>query len=274
MKNILVPTDFSLCANQAADAAVLLAKRFDAIVHLVTCLDLPLRWRSMSEKEQKKHPLAQEDICRTEWIMEKKSKEYNDVRMVTGWEDSNLVKNIGDYVRQHEIDLIVMGSHGASGKNELFIGSITQKVVRMVHCPVLIVKNPLQKTDFQRVVFASNFQTDELPPFELFLDFIKPFSPEIHLVSIRASAFQESNKTMRVAMQPFKKLCEPLLCKAHIFKYFTVSGGIQAFANKIGADLVVVSNHHRHPLKRMLSGSNVEMLVNHADAPVLTIDFE
>ena len=274
MKNILVPTDFSTCADLAADAATLLAKRFGATVHFVTCLSLPYRWKEMTEKQQKKYAYAQDDIRQAERLLEEKRKKYEGVSMVTIWDDSDLLKNIGDYVRQQQIDLIVMGSHGTSGKSELFIGPITQKVVRTVHCPVLIVKDPLENVDFQRVIFASSFQADELPAFEQFLNLLQPFSPEVHLVYIRASAFQESNKTIRAAMKTLKDRCKPLVCKAHIFKYFSVSGGIQAFSNKIGADLICVSNHHRHPLKRMLDGSNVEMLVNHADPPVLTIDFE
>jgi len=274
MKNILVPTDFSECADHATDVAVLLAARFGAKVHLLTSLPLPYRWGEMPEKEQAKYKMALDDIRQAAWFLKERRKKYSDARMTTNWTDSDLLKNVGEYVHQHKIDLIIMGSHGLGGKNDLFIGSTTQKVVRTVHCPVLIIKNPLEKLDFGKVIFASDFQTEELPAFEVFLDFIKSFSPEIHLVAIRASAFQTSDKTMRDAMLPFKKLCPPMLCKAHVFKYFDVSGGIQAFSKKIGADLIVISNHHRHPLKRMLFGSNVELIVNYVDLPVLTVDFE
>jgi nucleotide-binding universal stress UspA family protein len=239
----------------------------------MTSLFLPHHWNELPENERENY-IAQGAIRQAEWFLAEEIKKHAGVSMATSWNDGDLLKNISEYVQAHKIDIIVMGSHGAGGKNELFIGSTTQKVVRTVHCPVLIIKNPLEKVDFKKMVFASDFQADELPAFQFFLDFIEPFSPEIHLVAIRASAFQASNKEMRAAMLSFKKLCNPLPCKAHVFKYFDVSGGIQAFVKKIGADLIVISNHHRHPLKRMLLGSNVELIVNHASSPVLTVDFE
>ena len=45
------------------------------------------------------------------------------------------------YAEAYEVDLIVMGSHGASGLNEWLIGSNAQKIVRLAHCPVLTIKN-------------------------------------------------------------------------------------------------------------------------------------
>jgi nucleotide-binding universal stress UspA family protein len=274
MNNILVPTDFSECANHATDVAVLLAKISGAKVHLLTSLPLPYHWSAMPEKERAKYKMAQGDIRQAERLLEGKRKKHESISMEISWADSDLLKNISEYVYQYSIDLIVMGSHGVGGKNDLFIGSTTQKVVRAVHCPVLIIKNPLEKLDFKKVIFASDFQIEELPVFELFLDFIKMFSPEIHFVAIRSSAFQESEKSIKAAILPFKQLCDSLPYKAHVFKYFDVSGGIQVFAKKIGADLIAISNHQRHPLKRMLFGSNVELIVNYANAPVLTLDFE
>ncbi len=273
MKNILVPTDFSPCANNAVEAAAMLAKRFGATLHLYACLDLPGKWQTLSKKEQEQETEALAAIRRTEMKFEELKKKYEGVSFQTAFADGKLHENIADYARIHGMDIIVMGSHGASGKNEYFIGSNTQKVVRMVHCPVLVVKEPLARMDFRRVVFASDFQEEEMASFVRFLSWVKPFMPEVHLVAVQSSPFDTPMPVKKEAMQAFKNACKPLACKTHVFKDFSVSGGIRHFSEKISADLIALSNHHRHPLKRMLVGSNVEALVNHADLPVLTIDF-
>ncbi|MFT7452175.1 MAG: nucleotide-binding universal stress UspA family protein, partial [Patescibacteria group bacterium] len=50
--------------------------------------------------------------------------------------------------------------------------------------------------------------------------------------------------------------------------------GIRHLSDELGADLIAISNEKRHPIKRIFSGSNVEALVNHAEIPILSIDFK
>lgn len=273
MKNILVPVDFSNCSKQAASAAYLLAKRFGAKLHLLTCLDLPQNWQEQDGAERRLSPGVQETLRLGNTRLDELKRWYADADVVTAIADSSLVRNITSYVKEKKIDLIVIGSHGASGKNEYFIGSNTQKVVRSVHCPVLIVKNPLEKVDFQKIVYASNFQQEDLPVFGHFKNFVKHFVPEIHLVAVHTSLFDPPYPIVKEAMKPFEEACQPLRCHSHVYKDLSIDEGVRAFSKEIGADLIALSNHERHPLKRMLIGSNVELLVNHAELPVLTIDY-
>ena len=54
-------------------------------------------------------------------------------------------------------DLIIMGSHGASGLKELLTGSNTEKVIRFAEAPVLVLKSELKDVDFSDIVFATDF---------------------------------------------------------------------------------------------------------------------
>ncbi len=47
---------------------------------------------------------------------------------------------ITNYARQHDIDLIVMGTHGRGGISHLLLGSVTENVIRTAPCPVLTVR--------------------------------------------------------------------------------------------------------------------------------------
>ena len=158
--------------------------------------------------------------------------------------------------------MVVMGSHGASGKNEFFIGSNTQKAVRVVHCPVLVLKKPLGNLGFNKIVYASSFNLDEKESILRFKNFIKHFIPEvIHLLTIHTSAFFSPPYVLeKAALNDCGKLLQPFKVHNHVYRDFTISGGIQNFVAKVKPDLLVVSNHQRHPLKRMLRGSNVEKM--------------
>ena len=273
MKNILVPTDNSACAKCACDAAYLLAKRFGAKLHFLTSIDLPPYWEKLPAEEKENWASINEAIAESDRALQTLKASYPGVEVLVETSAKSLPKSIGNYIENHGIDLLVMGSHGTSGKSEFFIGSNTQKVVRTIHAPTLIVKHPLKSIDFQKIVFASSFQETEMESFLFFKNFVKHFVPEIHLVAIHKSVFDPPYPLQLEAMKPFEQACSPLSCVTHVFKDLSVDAGIRSLSEEIGAQLIAISYHDRHPIKRMLAGSNVEALINHADLPVLTIDY-
>ncbi len=274
MKNLLIPTDFSACAEHAVDAGMKLAERFEAQVHLLTKIDIPEDWSTMSEEEHLELEETNKDIHNVLVLLNNIKEQFPSIEITTAYRGGKLVDAIKSYVAEHGIDFIVMGSHGASGKNEYFIGSNTQKVIRAVHCPVLVVKEALEELDFSKVVFASSFNENEKAPFLHFKDFVKHFIPEIHLVAIHTSSlFDPPYILSKEAMESFKELCHPFTCHTHIFRDFTIERGIRSFSEEIGAQLIGISNVHRHPVKRVIMGSNVEALINHSSLPVLSIDY-
>ncbi len=273
MKNILVPTDFSPCARNATEAAVSLAKRCGAKVHLLNSQDLPPYWDNLPQEEKLKWVNVNKSAEEASMQLSQIKKQYSDTTIISSTSSTNLPEAVEKYITDHGIDLVVIGSHGSKGKNEYFIGSNTQKVVRTIHCPCLILKHGLKKVEFQKVVFASSFHQSEMESFQYFKNFIKQFVPEIHLVAIRTSIFDTSCPDQLQAMKAFEKACSPLICHSHVYKDTSIDKGTRSFAQDIEADLVAISYHDRHPLKRMLVGSNVEAIINHSELPVLTIDF-
>lgn len=274
LKNILVPTDFSVCATYAVDAAVQLARAFSATLHVLNIANVPADWHLKSLQEQETLPEARQAANNAEVLLRNLKAEHPDIVLETACRGGRLPDTIKEYVAQAGVELLVMGSHGASGKQEYFIGSQTQKVIRTIHRPVLVVKEPIPDLRFDKIVFASGFGAEEEEPFLRFKELVKHFVPEIHLVMIHtASLFEFSPARGREALEHFCRLCQPLTCIPHQIRDFNVEHGIRHFANGIGARLIVISNRNRHPIRRMLTGSNVEALVNHAHLPVLTIDY-
>ncbi len=273
MKSILVPTDFSDCAGYATDAAIQLAERFNAKVYLLNSQNLPPYWDNLPEGEKLKWAKVNQSIENASKSLNELKDKFRNIQFGTSATSNSLPVAVAECVEKHGIDLIVLGSHGASGKNEFFIGSNAQKVIRTVHCPTLVIKQPLASIEFKNVVFASTFQETDMEAFLVFKNIIKHFIPEIHLVYISKSMIGTPAPIQIEAMKPFKQACSPLISHLHIYPDLSVDSGIRSFAEKIDADLISISYHERHPLKRMLIGSNVEAIINHAERPVLTIDF-
>ena len=265
MKNILVPTDFSECAQYAEHAAVLLAQSKGASILWLHCL--PEDGDSVHSEDA----VAQGRRALNE---RKASAEKRGIPSTTLTVSKSLVGAMEEIAASGTVDFVVMGSHGASGKNELFIGSNTQKVVRTVHLPVLIIKEPLEKIEFDSVIYASGFDVKGQQSFRNFIDFVKDNSPLIHLLCINAGGFfAQPSIIVHAAMEEFEKIAAPLSCQKHFYKDYSIEVGIRRFLEESDADLIAISNHARRPLKRMLFGSNVEALVLQARKPVLSLDF-
>lgn len=276
MKNLLVPTDFSACAADATEAALDLATYYGAKIHLFNCLDLPDDWHEWSTEKQAEAEIHQRKIKNVnllfaEWEAKAKAK---NISFSSSYAGGNLLKNVEKLLEEGPFDGIVMGSHGASGKNEFFIGSNTQKVVRAVHCPIFIIKEKFDPAQLKNVLYASDFNLNELPVFKRFLQLIHPFDPMIHLVQINISSwFSQPFALVKELLKDFAELCPPGKCKQYFYQDYSVDAGVRHFADELDADLIVISNYNRRPLKRMFQGSNVEALVNHSARPVLSLDF-
>ena len=275
MKHILVPTDFSEAAGHALNAALQFADHFRAEVHLLSCTELPDGWENLSEEEKFGFLEIQVLVRQVAEKFDQLKAQYPSVSFHTSFVAGSLVDSIQEYVKAQAIDFIVMGAYGNSGHNELFIGANTQKVIRSIHRPVLIVKKPINSIAFKKVVFASSFNRQDQETFLRFKKIVAPFEPEIFLVAIDTPfSFGSTTTITAAAMEDFKALAAPYTCHPYIYKNSQIEAGIRSFSEEIGAELIAVSNHNRSALKRMLVGSTVEALVNYADLPVLCIDYE
>lgn len=278
IKNILVPTDFSLCAENAILQAFDLANLTGAKVHVIHVADIPEDWENWPPRAQDEDPAnkvkAQEAMAKLQTIYDEGVQ--RDIDVSVSYAGGKVINNIKEMADKDKSDFIIIGSHGKSGKEEYFIGSNTQKVVRKVNVPVLVVKEHSHYVKFETAVFATSLLQSEMEPFAKFVELLRPFGlKKIHIVAIDLSGyFDQPAIIMKEALKDFALIAKSIECETHFFRDYSVESGIRHFSDKINADIIGISNHDRSPLKRMLVGSNVELLINHATQPVLSIDYK
>lgn len=277
MKKILVPTDFSLQAAIAEDAAIKIAAIAHCEILFFHCASwLPADWKEGIAGDQKDDPENATKLQNLRMQMKnirKKCQPHN-VHCQTRISGGQLIDNIEALIAEETFDLTVMGSHGASGKQEFFIGSNTQKVIRKVHTNLLILKEPIDEINFEKVLFATNLSMADQEAFANFLSFIRIFNlKKIHLLTIDTPGFFTQPRILVEERQnDFRDMADKYEVETHFLRDFTVETGIRKFSEELGVDLIAISNYERHILKRIFSGSNVEMLANHSDLPVLSLD--
>jgi nucleotide-binding universal stress UspA family protein len=141
--HILVPTDFSEPSDAALDYAKGLAARFGASLHLLHVVDDPYRSVMSAEVfvpevEGYRDDLVADAITRLKDRL--RSSDIEHLRATADAVIGTAAWSIVEYAAAHEIDLIVMGTHGRSGVSHLLMGSVAEKVVRTAPCPVLTLR--------------------------------------------------------------------------------------------------------------------------------------
>ena len=211
--NILCPTDFSTVADYAFDAACKLAQKLNATLYLFHCSELGKDWSTDEEWNEQFDPLQEEAAeAATEQLLKLKGiAEKHKVNCELRQAEGNFFAELLNISEEIGFDLVVMGSHGASGKREWFLGSNTQKAIRKLHVNTLVVKAPLDKISFPKAVFASGLLLEDQVAFRRFLAMTEVLGvKEVHVLSIKTSGlFTPPRIVMQEALKDFQAIAYP-----------------------------------------------------------------
>ncbi len=284
ISRILVPTDFSEEANNALYVAVQVARKFSAEVTLLHVIDVPLpEHYQLLDPVLSNAPAQLEDHGIYKVYMQKlmeatKEKiseireEYQGVNLKEHIVFDSLAKHLASFVKRDDTDLIVIGSKGASGIDEVLIGSNTERVIRTAKAPVLVVKNKIKDFNLENIVFASSFA--EVPNLvaDFTLQFVKAFDAKIHFLKVITPNTFEITPETENAIQEFaiKRGFENYTING--FNYFSEEEGIRAFAERKDADMIIMYTHGRTGLAHLMLGSITESVANHSVLPLLSFN--
>jgi nucleotide-binding universal stress UspA family protein len=140
---ILVPIDFSSSSHAALEAAADLARHFHAEIHLVHVVPMfpsttlpdfipEAKFLDAAKADAERHFTACEADLTAKGIKVSSSIEVG----------NDVAGNILDVIEREHIDLVVISTHGMTGWYPLVFGSIAEKVVKLVQCPLLLLRTP------------------------------------------------------------------------------------------------------------------------------------
>jgi len=297
-KVIMVPTDGSGFDREAIRVALRVAERSNAKVRLVRVLESDsffgttpeARWTPQSaEIGRSERTTALSELyalaaeCRSEFKPD----------ITVDLHGGPVADVLQGYARRHDVDLIVMSTHGRTGVSRLSLGSVTDSLIRHTSIPVLVVKapesylNPHLEHGFRKIVVPLDGSTlaEQILPRVLTLAKLADAEVSLLQVLIPRSYSQKEipdtdlpwwDKDVSVAQAYLFRIASRLRRNGLTVTTDIVIGenaalAIGDFASREKADLIAIATHGRGGLARMLRGSVADAIMHSGKMSMLVL---
>jgi len=303
INNILLPTDFSDCADSALTQAIDLAERFGATLHILHVVnELDPDWYGLTNAQERATALREEiqDQALKRLHELAPDEPHRDVETVVSLQLSfDVAGTINEYVDEREVDLIVMGTHGRQGLERLMLGNVADKLIRHAPCPVLTVNEKApwisnrEGTTVTDILAPIDFSDHSQEALRAAKTFAHAHDATLHLLFVAESrvvpTFSDTGipgvnvvemdpeivKNAKAALRQLKDTVggPEVKAKMHV-REGRVANDVVDFAEEHGVGMIVMATRGLTGVNRFLLGSNTERIVRVSPCPVLTIQTE
>ncbi|MCB0706180.1 MAG: universal stress protein [Saprospiraceae bacterium] len=277
MKKILFPTDFSLVANRAYIYALKFANRFDAELLLLHVYDLP------HPKGTRVHSTL-EDIHRemeSEKLddFKKSLAELNQIASDNGLShvrvtnlmkrDSHTITPILREASREDVDMIIMGTKGASGVKEVFLGSIAGEVMENASVPVLAIpEGAIFDGRINRIGITTQFSDEEVKVFDRVLKLAEIFDAEVLCVNVdvnNVEFYRQAGATWEARYADNPRI------HFHVIEGNDLLQPISEFVHENGIDILAMLTHKRNFFQELFHYNSAKRMAYRSDIPVMAI---
>ncbi len=294
INNILCATDLSDLSGAALSSGVALAREFNAKLYICHIVDLSTTAAygdiifAPLELQNKTIGYTHEQL---EQIMQNQQIDWTP--LVTAGHPPD---EISKFVAMHQIDLVVAATHGRSGFKRVFLGSVTERLMRMLACPLLVVRSTegsdLLKENvsmsFKKILVGCDFSSFSALAFQYGLSLAQDFESELHLVHvietpiykdiIKTGTASENAPEKALYDKLNEKLAQKIPDESAIWcrpKTSLLAGKpyeeIIKYALLNSIDLIILGIRGRNLIEVLLTGSTTDRIVRQGPCPVLSV---
>jgi nucleotide-binding universal stress UspA family protein len=293
LKQIICSTDFSDFSNYAIPYAIALAREFKSKLYFCHVIDLSSAAvygeavLALEEQQKRMVAYAREELSA---LMADHDIDWEPLITV-----GNPAYEIGRLAQEKGVDLTIAASHGRSGLKRLILGSVTERLMRTLPCPLLIVRSPdrgflkpsEQEIKLRSILVGCDFSPDSTLALEYGLSLAQEFQSELHLAHVlqppvyenlikTPPEYNEAQQDLRdqliekltsLVPEEARSWCTPvtnLLAgqpNEEIIKYAVVHN----------LDLIVLGLRGQTLVEALCVGSTTDRVIRRAPCPVLSV---
>jgi nucleotide-binding universal stress UspA family protein len=276
IKKILVPVDFTEMSESAALQGAEMAKLLEAEVYLLHVIPSNGHYSSLNLEK----PTPSDLINKVEDIINEKMTDFKNkilkksgISAKTTIYTGNIVNRIIEFSHREKIDQIIMGTHGASGYKEMFIGSNAQRVVTLSEIPVLTMLDSKHESVFKNILIPIDDSIHSREKVNIALKIAKLYKSKIHILGLVNSNEKKDTDKMHIRLESVEKFVthESLSFVTSIEHGDSMAKTAINYAEKNQCDLIVINTGHESRITGIFLGAFAQQIVNHSVVPVLSV---
>lgn len=276
MQKILVPTDFSKNALKAVAYAAEIAKRSGAGIHLLHVIEPSLNMSTMQVDSSGKKEVEKKSA---EFNLSLKSiaEVYPEVEVIPFLAGGAVITAIFKYVEKEKIDMIVMGTSGASGLKKYIMGSVTAGVIGKTKIPVLAIPISYELEKPDAIMFATNQFEKNNKILEKIAGISKLFSAPVHVIVFKEKGgnknadFIYNEEQLNSYLQFLKETFPKVEFKGAILEGTDFEITIDGYSNINEVDIIAMVTYPKSFFEKVLIKSITKQMAFHSTIPILAI---
>ena len=267
LKRILVPVDFSETSFNALETAAVLAQRNDASLDIVyardTIPELVMAGGSQGRLKENSHAIMNAYVTAIE--------HRHKVKPEIIWEEGLPAEAIIRTAKIKDPDLIVCGTHGASGYRDAFIGSTAYTIIKYATCPVLTIPAGPRRINFRKLLLPLRPIHGALRNLDIVLN-IASENGQLHVLDLSGNN-QDDRQLISYLMDELKERLDEGTLKTSISNSpgYTIPDKVFSLLNHEKFDIVVITPSLDMTNKQLYIGPHTQKIINQSSVPILTI---
>ena len=274
---ILVPIDFSETSISALDYAITIASELDSeliLLHVVESYEFNSAYRNKDISadiitkglEAKMREVAQERGA------------GSNLKLKFEHRVGKIYKMINQTVKDFNIDLVIMGTHGATGITEFgkyIMGTNAYRVVQMCSCPVITIKEKIHEGRFENILLPLDLTKATKKKVETGIEFAKMFSSNMHVLAV-STFFNEFTdhvpklkKDLDEVVSEIKS--EGITCYSDVETHENPAHAVLTYAEKNDIDLIIIMTKQEKRWDELFVGSSAKRIISASKIPVLSL---
>lgn len=273
MENIVVGIDFSKNSHNAMRHAVAISLKNKAKLHLAWVKTAAVQSELAGHNNATDYLTA----IRTklnEWVGECKH-EAPESEITSIVLEGKPALELTKYAANLADAMIVMGTHGTSGFEELFVGSNAFRAINLSNVPVLVLREGIEiNRDLTEILVPVDTSFETLQKIKYAVDCAKIFGAKINLLGVINPVSSDVRHIVNVQLQHAANMCLKANIRFDVHTIDVQEGAISAilnYANKIDANLIVIMREEENDLSAVWMGTNTRVIVNNSSVPLLII---
>jgi nucleotide-binding universal stress UspA family protein len=277
MKRILVPTDFSFCANKALDYAVCLAKKADIeIILLHACELIHNSFKDRKELIEEYNRSIQKAANKQLKILKKSIEDTEKIEVSTQLYDGAVIPSILQATESIQTELIVMGTLGRTGLRNKIVGSRTAELLAKSKVPVIAIPYDYEWSEPKRILLALNDPADKIDVLQPVFDIAELFESDVKVAvfsGIREEGVEvmEHSRNIHIIQETLqKKYIKTIVNTVHLAGR-DFEDAMQEYINTNHINLLAMITHKRDGLDSLFHPSLTRKMHYHTTIPLLSI---